>query len=86
MENSEVNVNYKRNLKIQQYNPLALCHFVFSLTLQDAIPMINKLKYDNKYSRAMNHVFGKTLICRNMETATQIARTQNLDCITLDGQ
>ncbi|KAK3095501.1 hypothetical protein FSP39_015420 [Pinctada imbricata] len=51
----------------------------------DAIPMISKLKYDNKYVRAINHVFGKTLICRNMETATQIARTQNLDCITLDG-
>ena len=47
--------------------------------------MISKLKYDKEYERAIKHVFGKTLICRNMETATQIARTQNLDCITLDG-
>ena len=51
----------------------------------DAIPMISKLKFDTEYERAIKHVFGKTLICRNMETATQIARTQNLDCITLDG-
>lgn len=51
----------------------------------DAIPMISKLKYEPKYSRAIKHVFGKTLICRSMEVATQIARTQNLDCITLDG-
>lgn len=51
----------------------------------DAIPMISKIKYDPRFKRAMYHVFGKTLICRNMETATQIARTQNLDCITLEG-
>ena len=48
--------------------------------------MISKIKYDPRFTRAMNHVFGKTLICRNMETATQIARTQNLDCITLEGK
>ena len=54
-------------------------------TLQDAIPMINKLTYEPRFDRAMKHVFSKTLICRSMEVATQIARTQNLDCITLDG-
>lgn len=51
----------------------------------DAIPMINKLTYEPRFDRAMKHVFSKTLICRSMEVATQIARTQNLDCITLDG-
>ncbi|OWF38325.1 structural maintenance of chromosomes protein 3-like [Mizuhopecten yessoensis] len=53
--------------------------------ISDAIPMISKLNYDQQFARAIKHVFGKTLICRNIETATQIARTQNLDCITLDG-
>lgn len=48
--------------------------------------MISKIKFERPFARAMNHVFGKTLICRNMETATQIARTQNLDCITLEGK
>ena len=48
--------------------------------------MISKLVYDEKFARVMKHVFSKTLICRNIETATQIARTQNLDCITLDGE
>ena len=52
---------------------------------QDAIPMINKLTYEPRFDRAMKYVFSKTLICRSMEVATQIARTQNLDCITLDG-
>ncbi|UYV73509.1 SMC3 [Cordylochernes scorpioides] len=51
----------------------------------DAIPMINKLTFDPKFERAMKYIYGKTLICRNLEVATQIARTSNLDCITLDG-
>ncbi|KAL8567919.1 hypothetical protein ACOMHN_059041 [Nucella lapillus] len=51
----------------------------------EAIPMISKLTYQDAFAPAMRHVFGKTLIARNMEVATQIARTQNLDCITLDG-
>ena len=33
----------------------------------------------------MRYVFGKTLICRNMEVATKFARLHGLDCITLDG-
>ena len=48
--------------------------------------MISKLRYDEQFSPALKHVFSKTLICRSMEVATQIARTQNLDCITLDGK
>lgn len=51
----------------------------------DAIPMIHKMSFETRYDRAIKHVFSKTLICRSMEVATQIARTQNLDCITLDG-
>jgi len=51
----------------------------------DAIPMISKLRFNDMYGPALKHVFSKTLICRSMEVATQIARTQNLDCITLDG-
>jgi structural maintenance of chromosome 3 (chondroitin sulfate proteoglycan 6) len=48
--------------------------------------MISKLTYKDTFAPAMKHVFGKTLIARSMEVATQIARTQNLDCITLDGK
>ncbi|CAK9299188.1 unnamed protein product [Gordionus sp. m RMFG-2023] len=52
----------------------------------DCIQMIEKLHFDKeKFGVTMKHVFGRTLICRNMETSTQLARTQNLDCITLDG-
>lgn len=47
--------------------------------------MITKLQFQPKYDKAMRYIFGKTLICRNLEVATQIARTSNLDCITIEG-
>lgn len=61
------------------------CHETYYPETSDAIPMIRKMTYEPRYDRAIKHVFSKTLICRSMEVATQIARTQNLDCITLDG-
>ncbi|KAJ8938154.1 hypothetical protein NQ318_011919 [Aromia moschata] len=51
----------------------------------DAIPMVSKLHYDHKYDKAMRYLFGKTLICRNLDVATKLARTTGLDCVTLDG-
>ncbi|XP_008549232.1 structural maintenance of chromosomes protein 3 [Microplitis demolitor] len=51
----------------------------------DAIAMISKLRYDPKYDLAMRYIFGKTLICRNLEVATNLARESGLDCVTLEG-
>lgn len=56
------------------------------ILFQEAVAMIKKLTYDYMFDPAIKHVFGKTLIARSMEVATQFARTQNLDCITLEGQ
>ncbi|RWS06904.1 structural maintenance of chromosomes protein 3-like protein 2 [Dinothrombium tinctorium] len=52
---------------------------------QDAIPMISRLQYDPKIEVTMKFIFGKVLICRSLEVATQLARSTSLDCITLDG-
>jgi len=52
---------------------------------KDAIPMVSKLEYVEKYDRALRYIFGRTLICRNLEVATGLARTSGLDCVTLDG-
>ncbi|CAH2322529.1 structural maintenance of chromosomes 3 [Pelobates cultripes] len=51
----------------------------------DAIPMISKLRYNQRFDKAFKHVFGKTLICRSMEVSTQLARAFTMDCITLEG-
>ena len=52
---------------------------------KDAIAMVSKLTYEEMYDKALRYIFGRTLICRNLEVATQLARTTGLDCVTLDG-
>ena len=47
--------------------------------------MVQKLKYDPKYAKAMKYIFGKTLICRNLECATELGKQFHLDCVTLEG-
>ncbi|XP_018019666.1 structural maintenance of chromosomes protein 3 isoform X1 [Hyalella azteca] len=51
----------------------------------DAIPMVSKLTYSERYTKALRYIFGRTLICRNLEVATNLARSTKLDCVTLDG-
>ena len=48
--------------------------------------MISRLQFNDRYRKVMLHLFGRTLICRSIEIATQLARTQNFDCITLEGE
>lgn len=51
----------------------------------DSIPMISKLKYEKQYDKALRYIFGKTLICRNLERAAELAKSTGLDCVTLEG-
>ena len=48
------------------------------MILQDAIPMISRLTYDKKHDTVMKFIFGKTLICRSLEVATQLARSLHI--------
>ena len=47
--------------------------------------MINKLRFDEAFRPALQLVFDKTLICRNLDVASQFSKSENLDCITLEG-
>ncbi|KAG8273131.1 Structural maintenance of chromosomes protein 3 [Homalodisca vitripennis] len=51
----------------------------------DAIAMVSKLSYEPMFDKAMRYIFGKTLICRNLEIATDMSKEYGLDCITIDG-
>ncbi|KAH8916309.1 hypothetical protein BT69DRAFT_1314073 [Atractiella rhizophila] len=51
----------------------------------DAVPMIKKLQFDPAVTPAMENIFGRTIICKNMATAAEFTRSHNLDGITLDG-
>ena len=47
--------------------------------------MVDKLNYDPRFHPAMMHVFGKTLIAKDIDHASQFSKSENLDCVTLEG-
>ncbi|TVU26595.1 hypothetical protein EJB05_29149, partial [Eragrostis curvula] len=51
----------------------------------DVVPLLKKLKYDANHRLALEQVFGRTVICPDLITAANVARSNGLDCITLDG-
>ena len=51
----------------------------------DAVPLINKLKFDPKFEKAFQQVFGKTIVCPDLSTASQYARSHGVNAITIDG-
>ena len=51
----------------------------------DAVHLITKLKYDPKLEKAFQQVFGKTIVCPNLQVAAQYARSHGLNAITPEG-
>ncbi|KAJ3153289.1 Structural maintenance of chromosomes protein 3 [Geranomyces variabilis] len=51
----------------------------------DAVVMIQKLRFEERYRPAFEQVFGKALICASLEVASGYARNQGLNCVTLQG-
>lgn len=50
-----------------------------------AFPLLRKLKYRPEVAPAVQQVFARTLLCPDLDTATEFARSTQLNCITLDG-
>ncbi|KAK8022219.1 RecF/RecN/SMC N terminal domain-containing protein [Apiospora rasikravindrae] len=51
----------------------------------DAVPLISKIEFDPQFEMAFQQVFGQSVLCPNLTVAGQYARTNNVDCITPDG-
>ena len=49
------------------------------------IPMLRNIRYDSAYKKAFEQVFGKTILCPDLNTAAQLARSHGLSAITLEG-
>ena len=54
--------------------------------MQEAVALVSKLQYNSLFDPAVKRVFGKTLVCRTLEAASQLAKSDELDCVTLDGE
>ncbi|KAG9644735.1 RecF/RecN/SMC protein, partial [Aureobasidium melanogenum] len=51
----------------------------------DAVHLLTKINYDKKYEKAFEQVFGKTIVCPNLATASQYARSHGVSAITPEG-
>ncbi|CAI2172186.1 19502_t:CDS:10 [Funneliformis geosporum] len=49
------------------------------------IPMMEVLKFDKTYEKAVDQVFGRSVICVDLNVAATLAKSHDLDGITLDG-
>jgi structural maintenance of chromosome 3 (chondroitin sulfate proteoglycan 6) len=52
---------------------------------QDAIPLLEKLRYDATHDKALQQVFGKTCVCRDLGVAAAYVKSHGINTITLDG-
>lgn len=56
------------------------------LERQEFIPLIKKIKFsDKRIEKAIQQVFGKAIVCGNLQKGSELARLYNLNAITLDG-
>ena len=51
----------------------------------DSVPMMEKIKFDPKYEKAFQQIFGQTIICPNLTIAGQYARSHGVNGVTMDG-
>lgn len=51
----------------------------------DAVPLLNKLKFDARFEKAFLQVFGRTIVCPDLTVASQYARSHGVNAITIDG-
>lgn len=51
----------------------------------DCIPILSKLSFDPKLTKAFQQVFGKTCVCRDLSTAAAYVKSHGINTITLDG-
>lgn len=52
---------------------------------KEFLAIVKKIKCDDHIRPAVYHVFGKTIVCRDLDVATRYSGEQNIDAVTLDG-
>lgn len=52
----------------------------------DAVPLADHVDSEQRFRNAVEHVFGKSLFCRDLDVATRVANERNVDTVTPEGQ
>ncbi|KAI7725836.1 hypothetical protein M8C21_005391, partial [Ambrosia artemisiifolia] len=92
VENDEISTQVIRHLNAEKggrvtfipLNRVKAPHVTYPKS-SDVIPLLKKLKYSSNYDQAFGQVFARTVICRDLDVATRVARSDGLDCITVEG-
>ncbi|KXS18315.1 RecF/RecN/SMC protein [Gonapodya prolifera JEL478] len=51
----------------------------------DSIPMMKRIKFDPKFTRAVEQVFGKAIVVPGLDVGAKYAKDEKLTAVTLDG-
>lgn len=51
----------------------------------NAVSLLSRLQYDQRFAPAMQHVFGKAVVCKDLQTGALLSREHQVDAITLTG-
>lgn len=51
----------------------------------DVTPAVERLSFDERFRPAMEEVFGKFFIARDLDLALNMARAHSINCVTLGG-
>lgn len=51
----------------------------------DAIPLIQRLKFDQRFQPAFEQIFGGILVCPNLEVAASYSKSHGLNVVTMEG-
>ncbi|ORZ17870.1 putative chromosome segregation protein SudA [Absidia repens] len=54
-------------------------------TANDAIPLIQKLRFNDMYQKAFEQIFGRTLVCPSLDVAASYAKSRGFTVVTLNG-
>ncbi|WPT12079.1 Structural maintenance of chromosomes protein 3 [Picochlorum sp. SENEW3] len=53
---------------------------------KDVMPLMKRMTFDDKFAPAISQVFGKVVVCRSLQLATEVtAATDRVNCVTMDG-
>jgi len=52
---------------------------------QDAVPLLSKITYEPLHAKALQQVFGRTCVCRDLSLAAAYVKSHGINTITLDG-
>ncbi|KAL9651690.1 hypothetical protein ABK040_009305 [Willaertia magna] len=56
-----------------------------SIASNEFAPLWKKVKADDKFEKVIKHLFGKTYVCKDLDSGSQFARDHNVNCVTLSG-